>query len=237
MIPEITKLVSLILGISVASDRLITLIKSIWPTLAAPPGSAAPGPPSGEERKNRVILITISFGCCLISTELLYLSVKQFPFINPQWAQLQLCLIALLATGGSSFWTNILGYLSALKDATNVKAFASKDQTEEHAISVIRTKRRQPAQALTTVTFAAAFSGGPGTMAIEFATGESLDFDSDGTKTLQLPEGENDFTVSGAASPGPGGGAVLTITGTQVVKPPIKFGAGRIRVKTYSLIV
>jgi len=243
MLQDITKLVSLILGISVSSDRLITLIKSLFPQLAAPAGSAAPGPPTGDERKNRVILIITSFICCLATTVLISLSGLKFPLSDESWNPILIGIIALMATGGSAFWTNILGYLSALKDVTNVKAlkgqadFEASQKDREQDFTPSHEKRTRNND-LKTVTFVAAFSGGVGSLFIDFqATGDSLEFDGDGTQTLQLPLGEINFTVSGNASPGPGGGAVLTITGTQVVKPPIKFGPSRIPVKTYSLIV
>lgn len=240
MLQDITKLVSLILGISVASDRLITIIKSIWPSLAAPAGSAAEGPKNNLEVFKKVFLIVISFLCCFATSELLSHNGVTFPVAAGALGSVPLWAIALMATGGSAFWTNLLGYFSALKDVTNLKALASKTQIDaaaEHSFSASQDKRVR-AKAAKTVRFAAAFSGGAGTLAVKIVqTGDSFVFAADGTKDLQLPEGEIDFTLSGAAAPGPGGGVVLTITGARASNSPIKFGPGLIQAQEQAMLV
>jgi len=239
MLQDITKLVTLILGISVAGDRLVTIIKSILPWLPAPAGTAAAVPVTNTDIIKKVSLIVISFLCCLGTTELLY-NTGNMP---PTWGQVTLCFIALMASGGSAFWTNLLGYFSALKDVSNLKALQSKtqisagDYTDVHSLGGSHDKRVRT-KALKPVRFAAAFSGGAGTLAVKIVqTGDSFVFTADGTKDLQLPAGEIDFTLSGAAAPGPGGGVVLTITGAKASNSPIKFGPGLIQAQEQAMLV
>ena len=239
MTADITKLVTLILGISVAGDRLVTLVKSIFPQLAAPPAGTSDQPPeSGKEIAKKVILMVIAFLCCLV-TALLFPGCKGGVFKIGDLLPIDAWVIALLASGGSAFWTNILGYLSSLKDLKIQQAALAKYTNDAQLtggigagknFSAARSRTKvvhRNAPIMKTVRFTAAFSGGDGELHIQIGD-IGIDLMQDGFKEVELAEGRVDFTVWGAASPGPNGGAILTINGVENSNSPIKYGPGRI---------
>ena len=244
MTQDIIKLLTLVLGISVAGERLVTIIKSFVPWLPAPAGTGATGPVTNSDIAKKIGLIVISFGCCLLTTALFHKDAPSLSaFDMGTLGKISSWIVALMATGGSAFWTNLLGYFSALKDATNLKALQSKNQiagekaAAEHALAMTHEKS-VGAKLLKTVTFTSAFSGGDGTLKIDILPdGPSFEFDKDGSKDVQLAEGEIDFTISGAASPGPKGGVALTITGARASNSPFQYGPGLIQVEEQAMLV
>jgi len=116
---DIVKLISLILAVSIASERLVTLIKTIFPNLAAAPATGKPEA-SATGILKKVLLMAIAFGCGWLTASFLPqpITVGQFTIPVP--------IMGLLASGGSAFWTNLLGYVSGLKDLSNQKAVQTK---------------------------------------------------------------------------------------------------------------
>lgn len=233
MITDITKLVSLILGISLAGERLVTLIKTIFPHLAAPPASAGDRPddsPSAIFKK--VLLMVIAFLCCWLSAQLLF-GIHNLTVTIGTIGPIYVWFLGLLASAGSAFWTNILGYLSALKDLNNQKALQAKMAFDaangENTFSKNRSTTNavhRKTDALKTIRFIAAFSGGGGTLKIQIDGMPDIDFTDDGYQDVDLPVGRVDFIVSGAASPGPNGKAVLTINNARNSNSPLTYGPG-----------
>ncbi len=116
---DIVKLISLILAVSIASERLVTLIKTIFPSLAAAPATGQPEKSTlGIVKK--VLLMVIAFGCSSLTAYFLPQPIT-IGTVN-----IPVLIMGLLASGGSAFWTNVLGYVSALKDLNNQKAVQTK---------------------------------------------------------------------------------------------------------------
>jgi hypothetical protein len=116
---DIIKLISLILAVSIASDRLVTLIKTILPFLAAAPATGQPEKSIPGIIK-KVLLMAIAFGCGWLTASFLPqpITIGKIDIPVP--------VMGLLASGGSAFWTNVLGYVSGLKDLANQKAVQAK---------------------------------------------------------------------------------------------------------------
>ncbi|WP_073404524.1 hypothetical protein [Mucilaginibacter sp. OK098] len=155
----------------------------------------------------------------------------------PEW------LIGLLASGGSAFWTNVLGYLSGLKDLSAQKAFQAKFLNDAQkalplGVDKIKTDTIHKASVpMKSVRFTAAFTEAPGTLSVTITNGPQINFNADGYQDVDLPVGKVDFTVSGAASPGPEGGATLTIDGVRNSNSPLKYGPGIINVDNQTMSV
>jgi hypothetical protein len=88
-----------------------------------------------------------------------------------------------------------------------------------------------------TVTFTPTFSGGLGSVDILIDDTTTLTFNTDDPQTISLPSGNHDYTVSGGASPGPGGGIQIDITGDAITDTPLKYGAGLILPDPHTMIV
>jgi len=115
---DITSTVTLILALSVASERLVEIIKGIFPSLDKK--SDIPE----EETKRRAYLQALAVGSGLVTAWLAsyYLSLD---IVKPT-ELLKVLGLGLLASGGSGFWNSILDYLTGLKDLTNAQAKKAK---------------------------------------------------------------------------------------------------------------
>jgi hypothetical protein len=92
---------------------------------------------------------------------------------------------------------------------------------------------------MATITFTATFSGGNGTLAVDIDDTIKLNFTDAGPllQTADISIGLHDFVVSGAASPGPGGGVQLVITGDADSNSPLNYGAGVILPDPQQMVV
>lgn len=241
MTAELTKLVTLILGISISGERLVTVIKSIFPTLAAPPVNDQPAG-TGVEIGKKVLLMLISFICCTITA--LIINNGEWKDGNIAGQPFPLLLLSLLASGGSAFWTNILGYLSSLKDLHIQQAHALKlnlSGDDQHSAgskaTLLPQALRRKAAGLKTVRFTVAFSGGPGTLKIKMDGLPDIDFENNGYHEITLASGNYDFTVSGGAATGTGAGCTLTVTGDVITDSPFVYGRGPITPNIHPLLV
>jgi hypothetical protein len=90
------------------------------------------------------------------------------------------------------------------------------------------------------VTFNTIFSGGAGDLQISFDTVPGVLHFSDlnpGSLQVDLPPGVTNYTVSGNASPGPGGNIHLDVTGAVLTPDSRDFGPGLILPITFPIVV
>ena len=110
---KLTAVVSLILALSIASERLVEIVKGLVPFLA----NENPDPVLEGRRKSALQFMAVAAG---IVTALL--SADYLPSgIDKPTAGWQIIGLGLLASGGSGFWNAILTYLLKLKDLKKVQ--------------------------------------------------------------------------------------------------------------------
>jgi hypothetical protein len=115
-------------AISLATERFVAIVKSIIPWLAEERKDANGLIDVPQERSRSLIVLIISLLGAWITTSLLNdcfdptaafcfgkvvghcLKVSKNPGCWPAG------IVALLSTGGSAFWNNVLGFLTAVKD-------------------------------------------------------------------------------------------------------------------------
>ncbi len=108
---NIIKLITLILAISLAGERLVTFLKTLIPWLAGDPNATQPDT-SGLEISRKVILMVLAFLSCWLTAYLVKMKMD-----DAQKALLpDDAVLGLLASSGSAFWTTILGYTKAVRD-------------------------------------------------------------------------------------------------------------------------
>jgi hypothetical protein len=120
----LSSLASLALAGSLAVERLVTIIKTFFPSLSevAHPRRGESDERADMDRRLRVLLVTI-FASQLTAFILasgdggLGDTVKVGPAQGIPWP-----LFGLLISGGSAFWTSIVAYVSALKDVQKGEA-------------------------------------------------------------------------------------------------------------------
>lgn len=133
-IDTLSTLVALILAVSLASERLVAIVKSLIPqlrssqnsTLATEAGTApSPEGMPGNAKMRRIIVRVIVLGTAWLTSSFFagedILSFKSFvgqiPFgSGDDPAKIPVFIMAILASGGSEVWKNILGYTKAVRD-------------------------------------------------------------------------------------------------------------------------
>ncbi len=128
-ITALSTLVTLILAVSLAAERLVAILKTAVPqlrsaennSLAAKAGEGKKDPGMAGDRMRPLIVMGIAFAASWVTSAFLtggdFNLFGKIPFgsaDNP--AEIPVLIMALLASGGSEFWKNILGYTKALRD-------------------------------------------------------------------------------------------------------------------------
>jgi hypothetical protein len=111
---KLTAIVTLILALSVASERVVEIIKGIFPTLDEKKIDEA------QEARRRMFLQILAVGSGILTA---WLGSGYLPeeIVTPG-EPLKIVGLGLLASGGSGFWNSILDYFTGLKDLKNAQA-------------------------------------------------------------------------------------------------------------------
>jgi len=114
---KITTFITFILAVSLASERLVTIIKTIFPKwLAEENKTPAMEVDLIKDRGRQITVIVLAYVSALLTT----FAVNEFkwdPILITGYVKgFHPAIIALMASGGSAFWNNLLGYTKAIKD-------------------------------------------------------------------------------------------------------------------------
>lgn len=130
-ITTLTKLITFILAISLAGERLVTFLKTLVPWLA---GRATTTPPANDRSDilRKVVVMLLAFSCCILTA---YLAAQPDVKTFTRTYGLPPAIVGLLASCGSAFWTNILGYLKAISDIKSEQSAQEKINSANVAAS------------------------------------------------------------------------------------------------------
>ncbi len=111
MLDNLSSFVSLLLALSIASERLVELVKGLIPQLNGP------RPDPRQERLRQWTIHVLSVVASGVVVELCggYIT-STLKISDAQFGPLQHALFAILVSGGSSFWNSIATYLFSLKN-------------------------------------------------------------------------------------------------------------------------
>lgn len=120
---DLTKLiviVSLILSLSIASERLVEIIKGFFPAL----NNASNDPKAEGRRRSYLQLLAVAAGILTsyLARDFLPVEITKVP---EGWAVIGL---GLLASGGSGLWNSILSYLTHVKEIKKVDLETAKQK-------------------------------------------------------------------------------------------------------------
>jgi len=121
-ISVITKLISVILAVSLASERLVTIIKTNISWLQEPAPTVPPVNNRAEKIRRSVVML-IAFLAAWVTAGFLNKDYSLWGTLKlgTDETHIPVVIIGLMASGGSAFWTNLLGYVSAVKDVNTQK--------------------------------------------------------------------------------------------------------------------
>lgn len=135
MIEQLTALSTLMLAVSLATERFVALVKSFWPWLAEERKDGNNLIDVEPERKRILAVQIVSLVGAYLTTSIANDSFnlgKDFCFGDPK-----MCwpagIIALLGSGGSAFWTQILGYANAVKEVKKQQRAEQRMELAEKA--------------------------------------------------------------------------------------------------------
>jgi membrane protein required for beta-lactamase induction len=104
----LSTLVSVLVALSVASERLVEIVKGLSSWLNDKKDKA------DEERHRKLVIQVLAVAAGLVTALLTKPAIQE---ILPQWANLPgILALGLLASGGSGFWNSAASYVAKLKD-------------------------------------------------------------------------------------------------------------------------
>lgn len=120
-IETLSALFATILGVSLGTERLVTIVKALLPGLAQERRNDAGQPDHTKDRPRRVAVQVVAFVSAWVTAAFLASGGKFDLFGGVSVASastitIPVPLLGLLATGGSAFWTSAIAYASHVKD-------------------------------------------------------------------------------------------------------------------------
>lgn len=191
---SLTSFVSVLLAVSLASERLLTMVKAAFPWLAQEQKTDAKEVDLTRDRSRRLTLLVMAWIASWVAASFL---VKGDWTLNALFAQVPVPgaanlgvpvpLVGLLASSGSAFWNNVLGITKEAKDTKRV-------ETASAALAFNAQAKAEGKQAFDSGTVVDAASRAT-TAGVPKASAEVARIASQGQPSL-----------SGARAPGAGGG-------------------------------
>jgi hypothetical protein len=125
---SLTSFVSVILAVSLASERLLTMVKAAFPWLAQEQKTDAKEVDLTRDRSRRLVLLAMAWVASWVAASFL---VQGDWTVGSLFAQVAVSgakdlgipvpLVGLLASSGSAFWNNVLGITKEAKDTRRVE--------------------------------------------------------------------------------------------------------------------
>lgn len=122
----LSSFVAFVLAISLATERLVTILKTVFAQwLADPPPVSPKATNPALDWRRRFAVQLVAFSCAWITVGFVAYDGRGFaasmlgrvPAPGLGGFTLPSPLLALLASGGSAFWSGLLGYTQAVKDS------------------------------------------------------------------------------------------------------------------------
>ncbi|HVP39430.1 MAG TPA: hypothetical protein VMS93_09640 [Candidatus Saccharimonadales bacterium] len=149
----LNSVIPVILAISLASERLVTILKTAFPWLAQEK-TLAPGQTDPQaDRSRRLLVQGLAVATAYVTTGWFARSLSPLAAVPlgtsaASAANLPVCLVALLASSGSALWSNLLGYTKAVKDSQAadqaMKSMSLQEQARRIGMSAPAAAARPP---------------------------------------------------------------------------------------------
>lgn len=137
LIGDLSDLSALILAVSLATERLVVVLKTIFPRRLAIEREPVGGElPDEADRARRLTVMAAAYVSALVVSMLIAgesanLAGITVPFyVGLGDARIPVPLLALLASGGSALWNNVVGFTGAVKDIRRLERKELQDDIE-----------------------------------------------------------------------------------------------------------
>lgn len=142
LIGDLSDLSALILAVSLATERLVVVLKTIFPrALAVEREPVGDELPDEADRARRLTVMAAAYGSALVVSMLIAgesasVAGLSIPFyVGLGDARIPVPLLALLASGGSALWNNVVGFTGAVKDIRRLERRELQGEAELEAQS------------------------------------------------------------------------------------------------------
>jgi hypothetical protein len=133
LLTQVGTLLALLIALSVSTERVVAIIQNLISFLRTENTDAY------LEGVRRALLQVLAVVAGLFTVRLAKEMLPTIPLIGLKGAETQWpvhVLIGLLASGGSGFWTSILGYVNGLKDIQKNLAITTKVQAAANVAAI-----------------------------------------------------------------------------------------------------
>lgn len=127
-IVDLSVTVAMLLIISLATERLVVVLKTVFPRWLADEKTTATGETDlVGDRGRRLWVQVLALAAAWATAGFLTTSGGFNPIgeVDLGTVTAPVWVVALLASGGSAFWAQVLGYTSAVKDIANARKVAT----------------------------------------------------------------------------------------------------------------
>ena len=123
---NLSELSTFLAAISLATERLVVIVKTIFPRLGVKSGASAAESEDEADRSRRLMVLGVAYVCALATAWI----------VAGSWAveygshgrSVSIFGVALLACGGSAFWAQVVSFASAAKDARQYESRRIREQ-------------------------------------------------------------------------------------------------------------
>lgn len=138
MLDSLSTLVPVLVAISLASERLIAILKSLIPALKDERKTAAGEVDLQADRGRQLTVQAVALATSYVTVALAFSKWSPTYSVPIGGNNYSVAALALLGSGGSAFWNNVFGYTKAVKDVrTAQKATVTLDnrlRAEQHGL-------------------------------------------------------------------------------------------------------
>jgi hypothetical protein len=149
-IDDLSAMLAVVLAVSLATERLVTIVKAALPRLAVEQRNQAGEVDLAVDRTRRLTVQAVAFAGAWITSAFMagegVLSWGAFgELVRAGTVAMPAPVLALLASGGSAFWTQVLQYTGAVKDIAATRkaseSLAFRAQAESMGVTPVDSGR------------------------------------------------------------------------------------------------
>ena len=132
---NLSELSTLLAAVSLATERLVVIVKTVFPRLATPTAATAAGVSEDEADRLRRLAVLLVAYLCALGTAWIVADGWSIEY-GAHNRSVSIFGVALLACGGSAFWAQVVSFASAAKDARQFESKKLRDEVAPQPIFV-----------------------------------------------------------------------------------------------------
>jgi hypothetical protein len=112
---------ALILSISLAAERFVTIVKTLFPKLDIEKTTPAGETDLTADKPRRLTILALALTASYVTVGLVFNTFNPMARVTAGESSYYVWLIALLGSGGSAFWNGVVSYTKEAKEARSAE--------------------------------------------------------------------------------------------------------------------